>query len=247
MAASALLLGASIASLNLCADEYLLLLAHPHEIASVTMLSQDSLESPLWRAARRHRANSGSIESVLTLRPHVVLTMGGGGRATSLIARRIGIRSVDLTPTTNIDDVARNLRSVAAALGEPQRAGPWIARLDRLRRSTPRGTQDAVWLSGGGQSFAAGSAGTRWLRLAGLQHRRLRADRVTLESLLIDPPEILVRSDYRAGQISRGRWWLDHPIVRRLNARRVATDGRRWTCLGPLMIPEIQRLRKAVG
>ena len=35
MAASALLAAASVASLNLCTDEYLLLLARPREIASV--------------------------------------------------------------------------------------------------------------------------------------------------------------------------------------------------------------------
>ena len=40
MPASALLAAASIASLNLCTDEYLLLLARPHEIASVSFLSQ---------------------------------------------------------------------------------------------------------------------------------------------------------------------------------------------------------------
>ena len=65
MPASALLIGASVASLNLCTDEYLLLLARRNEIASVSFLSQDPLESPLWRSARRYPANRGSIEDVL--------------------------------------------------------------------------------------------------------------------------------------------------------------------------------------
>ena len=88
MPASALLIGASVASLNLCTDEYLLLLARPPEIASVSFLSQDPLKSPLWRSARRYPANRGSIEDVLDRRPDIVLTMGGGGRATRLIARQ---------------------------------------------------------------------------------------------------------------------------------------------------------------
>jgi hypothetical protein len=29
-----------------------------------------------------------------------------------------------------------------------------------------------------------------------------------------------------------------------VKARPLETDGRVWTCLGPLMIPEIERLRK---
>ena len=244
MAASALLLGASIASLNLCTDEYLLLLARPQEIASVTMLSHDPLESPLWKKARRHRANNGSIEDVLALRPRTVLTMGGGGRATGMIARRIGIRVIDIAPARSLDDVEHNLRAVAAALGDSKRASPWIDRMNRLRSTVPSMARDAIWLSGGGQSFNAGGLGAQWLRLAGLRQRPLSGDRVSLETLLLRPPQVVVRSDYRAGQVASGTRWLDHPIVRNLPAKRIRTDGRVWTCLGPLMIGEIERLRR---
>src|SRR5687767_2290805 len=78
MPVSGLLAAASVASLNLCTDEYLLLLAKPQEIASVSFLSQDPQESSLWRVARRHHSNRGSLEQVIGVRPKVVLTMGGG-------------------------------------------------------------------------------------------------------------------------------------------------------------------------
>ena len=118
MPASALLIGVSVASLNLCTDEYLLLLARPHEIASVSFLSQDPLESPLWRTARRHPANRGSIEDVLARRPGVVLTMGGGGRATALLARRLRIRPVELAPAVGLGTEYRltGLKTAGAAL-----------------------------------------------------------------------------------------------------------------------------------
>jgi iron complex transport system substrate-binding protein len=246
MPASALLLGIKVASLNLCTDEYLLLLARPNEIASVSHLSQDPLESPLWRQGRLHRVNHGSIEDVLTRRPSVVLTMGGGGRATALIARRLGISTVEVKPTATLEDVESNLRVVAAALGEPERAAPWVERLERLRRSAPRPGRDAMFLSGGGDTLSPNSVGEQWLRLAGLQQRPLTGGRVTLETLLTRPPQVLVRSSYRLGQVSRGTLWLDHPVVRRLQARAITTDGRAWTCMGPLLIGEIERLRNVV-
>ena len=93
LAASA---AARIASLNLCTDEYLLLLADPRAIVSVSYLSQDVRESPLWQSARAHRGNRGSLEDVISLKPDLVLTMGGGGRATALLAKRLHIRAVDL-------------------------------------------------------------------------------------------------------------------------------------------------------
>ena len=125
MPASALAAALSVASLNLCTDEYLLLLARPQEIASVSFLSQDPQESPLWRLARGHRPNRGSLEDVLAAKPNVVLTMGGGGRATSLIAGRLGMKVVDIPPPMSVDDVSANLARVAQALGDPSRAAAW--------------------------------------------------------------------------------------------------------------------------
>ncbi|WP_310468291.1 hypothetical protein [Sphingomonas sp.] len=245
MSAFALLLAVSsarIASLNLCTDEYLLLLARPGEVASVSYLAQDRRESPLWQRAKPHHVNHGSIEQVLVTRPSLVLTMGGGGRASKLIAGRMRIGSLALAPASSLDDVAANLRRVAGALGAPQRANQWLARLAVLRRASPRTGHDTIWLSGSGDSLVPGGAGAQWLRLAGLEQRAV-GDKVGLETLLIDPPKVLVHSDYRLGQVSRGARWLDHPVVRRAKARRIVTDGRPWTCMGPLMIPEIERLR----
>src|SRR5688572_31875691 len=84
MAVSASLLAASaalkVASLNLCTDELLLLLAAPDQIVSVTHLAQQPAETPLWRLARRYRSNDGSLLSVAGLKPDLIVTMGGGAR-----------------------------------------------------------------------------------------------------------------------------------------------------------------------
>lgn len=246
MPASALLAAASVASLNLCTDEYLLLLAQPPEIASVSFLSQDPLESPLWQRARRHHANRGSLEQVVGRRPSIVLTMGGGGRATTLISRRLGIRTVELKPNATLSDVEVNLRMVAAVLGQPRRAQPLLARIRSLRLTTPPVKQDAIWLTGGGDSLASESSGAEWLSLAGLRQRPLQGGRATFETLLVSPPTIIIQSNYRLGQVSRDTQWLRHPAMRRTKSRRIATDGRAWTCMGPLLIEEIERLRGIV-
>ena len=243
MAASVLLAAASVASLNLCTDEYLLLLARPQEIASVSFLSQDPQESPLWKQGRRHHSNRGSLEDVLAQKPKAVLTMGGGGRATSLIAHRLGIRAIDLRPANAIDDIASNFKAVASALGDPDRATPWLKRLTRLRATEPMEARDAIWLGGGGQTIGVPSVGADWMRLAGLAQRPLTGDRVSLEILLVHPPAVLVQSTYRHGEFSRGTTWLNHPIVRNARTRRLQSDGRTWTCMGPLVIGEIERLR----
>lgn len=232
----------SVASLNLCSDEYLLLLARPNEIASVTRLAQDPSESPLWRMARRYPANRGALEDIVTHRPNLLLTMGGSGRSTALIARRMGMTVIDLPSPATVDDVVANLRRTAAALGDPQRADPWVARIQRLRARAPSRATDAIYLSGGGVSLYPGSPGIEWMRLAGFAQRRLPIGRTDLELLVTKPPALVLRSDYRSKQMSAGQRWLDHPIVSRLKSIR--TDGRPWTCAGPLMITEVERLQR---
>lgn len=235
-----------VASLNLCTDEYLLLLARPEEIVGVTRLAQDPMESPLWRQARRFPGNRGAIEQVIARRPSLLLTMGGGGKSTAAIARRLGIRTIALPYPASVNDVAANMRAVARALGNERRAEPWLGALDALRRSRPAAARDAIWVSGGGTSLSPGSPTIEWMALAGLAQRRLPNGRADLEMLLTRPPAVLVRSDYRRGQMSQGNRWLDHPIVKRLARRTVDADGRAWTCGGPLMPGEVERLRRAV-
>lgn len=239
-AASALL---RVASLDLCADEYLLLLAPRTEIASVSRLSHDPADSPLWRAARRYPANRGNLESALAARPTLLLKMGGDGRSTSFIAQRLGIRTISLAYPATTADVETTMVRVATALGDRRRADGWRQRLAKLR-SLPIKRRDAIYLTGGGDSLSASSLGAEWMRLAGYAQRPLPGGRASLETLAIHPPQILLRSTYRRAQPSLGQRWLDHPLVRHAASKRVDTDGRPWTCAGPLMLKEVERLRE---
>src|SRR3954464_10555136 len=109
-----------VASLNLCTDELVLMLAAPEQIVSVTHLAQQEAETPLWRQAARYRRNDGSLLSVVALRPDLVVTMGGGGRDRQHIAERLDIRTVDLPFAQSLGDVVQSIRLLAAALGRPE-------------------------------------------------------------------------------------------------------------------------------
>jgi iron complex transport system substrate-binding protein len=238
-----------VASLNLCTDELVMTLAAPEQVASITHLSQSEAETPLWREARRHRRNDGSLMSVAGLRPDLVLTMGGGGgRDRARIAARLGMKTLDLPYPQTLEDVEAAIAQVAAALGRRAAAAPLLARIAGLKRTAPARPADSVWLGGGGRSVGAHSLAARWMRLAGLAQRPLVGDRISLEQLLVRPPSVILRSDYRQGQYSGEQRWLSHPLAgSRRGSRTIVTDGRLWTCMGPLMIGEIARLRRELG
>ena len=232
-----------VASLNLCTDELVLSLARPGQIVSVTNLSRDPRESALWRQARRYRANDGSLMAVATLRPDLVLAMGGGGRDRELIARAIGAKLVVLPFPESLDDVEKAIAWVAAALGRADAGRRLVGEIRAARLSAPARHHDAIFLAGGGRSLAADGLGAQWLGLAGLRQRSLKGGRIDAETMLASPPGLLVRSNYRADQSSREQQWLTHPALRRVRAPQVSTEGRRWTCMGPTLLPEVLRLR----
>ncbi|HEX8308975.1 MAG TPA: ABC transporter substrate-binding protein [Allosphingosinicella sp.] len=233
-----------VASLNLCTDELLLMLGDPRQIVSVTHLAQQPAETRLWREARRYRRNDGSLASVAGFRPDLVLTMGGGARDRERIARRLGIRVLDLPYPRSLGDIEQSVRSVAAALGRPAAGRAALAPMERLNRGRPARSADSIWLGGGGRTVGGGSLAARWMALAGFRQRAVVGDRVSLEQLLLRPPAVILRSDYRQGQYSGEQRWLSHPLARRVRgARTIATDGRAWTCMGPLLAGEIERLK----
>ena len=235
-----------VASLNLCTDELLLALAAPEQIVSVTHLAQNPAETLLWKEARRHSRNDGSLLSVVGKKPDLVLTMGGGARDRIGIAERLGIRVIDFPYPQNLVDVEKAVRSVAEALGRPAQGRQILSQIAALKRSRPPRTIDTIWLGGGGRSIPAEGLAADWMRLAGMEQRTLRGDRVSLELLLTSPPSILLRSDYRAGQYSGEQRWLSHPLARRVRgARTIATDGRAWTCMGPLLAAQVEGLKAA--
>ena len=215
-----------VASLNLCTDEYLLLLARPGRdrqrhapgpgsggIAAVAAGARLSRQSRVGRAGDRgaaHPAADDGRQRAIEQRSW----RGGWGCGHSTCPMRR--RSPMWRPTCG-----GSRRHWAM----PRRADPWLRRLAALQRSASR--DSAMRSSCRAAAIACRRDrrrcnGSRW---RGLSSAALPGGRATLETLLVAPPAVLVRSDYRRGQMSQGMRWFDHPIVKRLEQRTI--DDRR--------------------
>lgn len=235
-----------VVSLNLCTDELVLLVARPEQVRSVSYLSHAREESALWRQARRYRGNDGTMLAATAMRPRLIVTMGASGRDRERLAAAVGARLLVLPYPMTLDDLAASLRRVGSATGNGARAERIVATMRGAVRSAPAARLDAVWIDGAGRTMSDDGLGAAWMALAGLRQRRVAGTRLSLETLAIDPPAVLVRSRYRAGQMSSATAWQRHPFAQRVRVgRALMTDGRRWTCMGPTLLPEILRLRRA--
>lgn len=230
-----------IASLDLCADEYLLSFADPEQIASVSFLGRDPKETSLFVKGRDYPANDGTVEGILPFSPKILLTTRPLQSAEMVIAEKKGIRVVILPFATTPDEIAANVRTVGRLLHADQAAENWRRRYLRLRDGKPPVATKALWVGPGG--LDAGQLGSGWLRIAGYQTVDAGSGESRIETALRARPQRLIVSNYRDEQYARGADWLSHPALKAQKIEKIRTDGRPWTCGGPPMLDEIERLR----
>jgi iron complex transport system substrate-binding protein len=247
LAGPALAAPVRVASLNLCSDELALLLAAPGQLVSVSRLGADPDENVLAGRATGLFANRGRVTDVVGLSPDLVITSGGDPNAAAT-AKRLGLPVLELPQPQTLAEVRSNVRTVAAALGRQAAGEAVIMRMDAALTG-PRSSAPALLVSGGGLTVAADGLAAEWLRHAGLVQQSVPSGQLSLERLLGDPPQVLVVTQYRANQTSLNQAWLAHPALGALppGVRRIESDGRGWTCLGPTLAPEIARLRATVA
>ncbi len=238
-----------MASLNLCTDELLLLLAAPEQIVSVTHLAQEPAETPLWAAARRHARNDGSLLSVAALRPDLVRDDGRRRARSGTDRRAARHRTCSICPSRRASTMsATSIRRLAAALGRQERGEFVLRGLAALRASAPRARRDTIWLGGGGRTVTAGGLEAQWMALAGLGQRAMQGDRV--EPGDIDRPPARRAA---AQRLSTGPIFVGPALAGasgRLSRPRRADDRHRRPAVdlhGPLLIGEVLRLRRELA
>ena len=101
----------------------------------MTWLSQDPRNANLAAKAAALPANDGHAEEALAYDPDLVLVGPFADPASIALLQQIGAPVVEVGAPQTLDGVRRQIRDLAAALGEPQRGEALIADMDaRLAR-----------------------------------------------------------------------------------------------------------------
>lgn len=232
-----------VVSLGLCTDELLLLLADHRQIASVSFLGKDLHETPLASRARGVPENSGKLAGVIALDPDLVVTGGAVNRFAAELGKRLGIAILDLPPPVSFAGLEANIRKLAAALGKPDRGAALIRAMRRYLGRAPRSARAAMFVQPGGLTAPQSGIAAELLTYAGIRLNAAPKLRLDREQLLVNPPELIITSNYRGSEYSVAQsWFLPSGPWRHLRV-----DGRLWTCPSPLAVKDVARLRKEIA
>lgn len=241
-----------IVSINLCADELVLRLAEPRNIASVTWLSRGS-SSNVPELAADIPINHGLAEEIIPLNPDLVMAGIYTTRAAVAMLKRTNFSVFELDVPRNLAEVRHQYLETADVLGERARGERIVAdleaRLAALETERPSERTRAIVLNPNGMTVTRGTLVDEIMSRAGLENVAATLglpeyQSIPLETVVSQGVEVLILSSYRDGPPALASEILNHPVLARIadRTRVVAMPSRLWQCAGPTVADAVELL-----
>ena len=242
-----------IASINICTDQLLMILADPPQILGLSPYSRDPARSWAAATASQFPRLSGAAEDVLILQPDVVVA----GRFTKLATRQLlkdkGVRVVEFDSARSLDDVKKQIRLMGDVVRHPDRAFAEIGRLDaaiaHARQVAARRPYRVLavsrrgWVSGG-DSLTSSLLANAGLSNAASDLGLKSGGFASLEAILSLKPDLILVSENSGLAEDEGSAFLLHPALERFYpaSKRIVIPERLTVCGGPMLSEALDRL-----
>jgi iron complex transport system substrate-binding protein len=240
-----------IVSFNLCSDQLILALADPGQIAGLSPYAANPVLSVLPAQGARHPRLDWSAESVVSVRPDLVVT-GPSDRPTQAMLAALGMPVATIGLVSDIDAAMSEAREVGRWVGHPERGEAMAQAIakaaQRLKGARSSTSRTALIIERGGYAAGPQSLAAAMLDAAGL---KLPAGGptgyggfVSLEHLLVMRPDVLVLKDAPDAPSDQGALFLTHPALRALypETKRISLPTRYTLCGGPALIEGLNYL-----
>lgn len=259
-----------IASINLCADQLVLALAEPGQILSLGPYARDARLSYLAEAARAYPQNKGSAESVLAAQADLVIVGAYDNAQTRRLLSVSGAQLFTLPPWAGFEAGTRDIRALAAAIGQVEAGEALVARIEAARKAAVSiakpGTR-ALVLGRGGYLDVSASLVHDLIDLVGLDDAARGIDGaktggagrfLPLEEVLSLQPDLLVLGESIAkgqdgvAEVDRKAQFFAHPAFRKVypegasRPRRIALPERLTACGGLSLIEAMDLMKQHV-
>jgi iron complex transport system substrate-binding protein len=246
---------ARIVSINLCADELLLRLADPGQIAAVTVYPKTDEAETVLKQNPAIRKIDGHAEEILGLHPDLVLTGPYAHRETVAFLKKRGVRILQVGLPKDFDDIYRNISMMAGAAGCPNRAQTVIRKMKEelaAYGNEGRGTK-ALFLQSEGYVPGRDTFENVVIRAAGLSNiaeaEGIREyGRLSLERIIELRPEVMIFTGDQKEKPSVRGGVLSHRAIRKAvpGARAVILPACLLNCGSPASVEAVKLLRGSV-
>ncbi|HEY7977434.1 MAG TPA: ABC transporter substrate-binding protein [Rhizomicrobium sp.] len=232
-----------VVSTFLCTDEYVYRLVPRDRIAALSYLSADRhpVVSTIVNKVKGIPLTRGSAEEVLALHPDLVVMYQGTNPRLRAHLVETHTPFVETKWANSIADIRDVTRQLGAALGEMDRAEAMItdmdAKLARAAKHAPRPAVTTLIYEPNGYANSGGVSddilSRIGLRDVAARMNQTRSGTVPVESLIANPPQLLILNGEREATPTRADLVLKHPALRALPKSTLVAN----TSLTPLLCP----------
>jgi iron complex transport system substrate-binding protein len=243
-----------VASLSVCADQFLLTLADPSQIAALSAQSRDPALSFHATEARNYPMTRGRAEEILALHPQIALSDNYANAGTLRLLEAVGIEMIVLPDAHSIADVEQALRDIGRAIGRAAAGEAAAVALEKRRAdlaaTRPGNPARALYLLPTGATAGRGTYVDEVIALAGFANDAARRGitgwhRLSLEELLLDPPPLVIMSFMDRNADAIGMSFGTNPVRERIPAlaKPIDVPNALWPCAGPMLTEAAAYLR----
>jgi iron complex transport system substrate-binding protein len=232
-----------VVSTFLCTDEYVFRLVPRDRIAALSFEAGDRqpVVSTIADQVEGIHQIRPSTESVLALKPDLVVMYAGTNPRLHTNLQALGIAILDVPWANSFADIRRTTLMLGDRLGAPDKARSLLGEMDRTiaqaKAGAPRPPVRALIYEPNG--YVAGSSGvtreamvTGGLSDAAPALRPSRLGTLPVEAIVASAPELLVLSGNARDRRSRADLVLHHPALAALKHTHIA-----WASTNPVLCP----------
>lgn len=228
-----------IVSLNVCADQYVLALADPDQIAALSSNARNAELSAAAEKARRFRSLRRPSEEVMAIEPDLLLGFPRGDTVAGAPPGQWHVLGLETADSYQM--VLDQIRRTARAVGHPARGEALIARMNRDLAALPptRRGGVAAYYQRRGYMTGTGTLVDDLMKRAGLTNLAAKLGKpalaqVPLEAMVAARPDWLIVESGAERVADQGTEMLHHPILKDIPRIRVPQA---WTvCGGPAYV-----------
>lgn len=235
-----------VVSFNLCADQLVVALADPDQIAGLSPYAADPTLSVVAGRAGAFRRLHWQAEATIALAPDLVFVGPNDRSLTRRLLVSQGLRVAETGFIADLDSARTQIRDVAALLGHPERGERLVADLEaarlRLREARRLPSATAVVVERGGYTQGPSSLASVLLAEAGFRPPAGAPEGyggfIALERFLMLKPDIVFIKDPPSVPGDQGALYFMHPAMQSLypENRRIALPTRFTMCGGPALV-----------
>lgn len=232
-----------VVSTFLCTDEYVYRLVPRERIAALSYEATDRrpVVSTIADAANGIRTIHPSTETVLSLKPDLVVMYAGTEPGLRLNLKTLGIAVLDVPWANSLADVRRITTMLGEKLGTADKASALLSEMDRkvaaARASAPHPPVRAILYEPNGYA-GTGGVTDEVMALSGIadaapRAQLTRAGTLPVEALIAAAPELLILGGEETSGSARAYTILHHPALKALKGLREHVVLTPLLCPGP--------------